>query len=321
MMGGMPEPAVTTSGVALPEGPTGVAWRRIRSADLPAVHALAAAIAGRDDPGSPASRPQLEQHVSAVDPELHTAVAAVDDRFVAYGIVFPTGAAVRLPGGVAPDARGAGIGRRMLAWQVEAARAVRADGSVPISARQPVGAEATERLLARFGFRPERAFLHLRRPASPVARSPLPAGLRAVPFDPSYDEPLRVAKNRAFEDHWRSRPEGSEAWTRHQLGPWLRRDLSRLALAEDGTIVGFVVGWDEGTADELYVALVGTDPAWRGRGIARALLTEVLAAASATGRPVAVLDVDGESPTSADRLYASIGFERVSMAIIHGLLP
>jgi mycothiol synthase len=319
MMGGMSERAAMPTGVALPEGPTGVIWRRITSADLPAVHALAAAIGQQDDPRNPPGRPELEQYLSAVDPDLLTALAVVDDRLVAYGIVFPAGSAVRLPGGVLPEARGTGIGRRLLAWQIEAARSVRAAESVPISARQPVTADATAALLARFGFRPERAFLHLRRPASPVARSPLPAGLRMVPFDATYDEPLRRAKNRAFEDHWRSRPESPEAWARHQLGPWLRRDLSRLALAEDGVIAGFVVGWDEGPADELYVALVGTDPAWRGRGIARALLTHVLAASAAAGRPVAILDVDGESPTSADRLYASIGFERVSTALIHGL--
>lgn len=319
MMGDMSERAARPAGVALPEGPTGVTWRRITSADLPALHELVAAIGQRDDPGNPPGRPELEQHLSAVDPDLHSAVADVDGRLVAYGIVFPAGSAIRLPGGVAPEARGTGIGRRLLAWQIASARAVRADDSVPISARQPVTADATARLLARFGFRSERAFLHLRRPASPVARRPLPAGLRAVPFDEAYDEPLRRAKNRAFEDHWRSRPESPGAWAGHQLGPWLLRDLSRLALADDGTIAGFVVGWDEGNADEVYVALVGTDPAWRGRGIARALLTDVLAASAAAGRPVAVLDVDGESPTSADRLYASIGFERVSTALIHGL--
>lgn len=321
MMGDMSRRAVAPIGLALPEGPARVSWRRITSGDLPALQALAAAIAQQDDPGNPPGRPELEQQLSAVDLDVATAVAVADGRLVAYGIVFAGAAAVRLPGGVLPEARGTGIGRRLLARQIEAARAIRADGAIPISARQPVGAEATARLLARFGFRPVRTFLHLRRPASPIAPRPLPPGLRAVPFDAEYDEPLRHAKNRAFEDHWRSRPDSPEVWTRHQLGPWLRRDLSRLALTEDGTIAGFAVGWDEGNVEELYIALVGTDPAWRGRGVARALLTDVLTAAAAAGRPGAALDVDGESPSSADRLYASIGFERASSALVHGLAP
>ena len=143
MMGGMSQRAAMPTGVALPEGPAGVIWRRITSADLPAVHALAAGIGQQDDPRNPPGRPELEQHLSAVDPDLHTALAVVDDRLVAYGIVFAAGSAVRLPGGVLPEARGTGIGRRLLAWQIEAARAVREADSVPISARQPVTADAT----------------------------------------------------------------------------------------------------------------------------------------------------------------------------------
>ena len=85
-------------------------------------------------------------------------------------------------------------------------------------------------------------------------------------------------------------------------------------------VAGFVVSWEpEEVADETYVSLVGTDPERRGEGIARALLTEVVAASADAGRPVVTLEVDADSPTGADRLYASIGFERALEAVIHGL--
>ncbi|WP_297344020.1 GNAT family N-acetyltransferase [Amnibacterium sp.] len=319
----MPAPEPMPEGAPLPTGPTGVAWRRIGRGDVDSVQEIASAIARVEEPGRPGGRVDLDQQLADVHPA-RTVLAERGGVPTAYGLVFVpgSGSAVRLPGGVRPDARGAGIGRRLLDWQIAAARAVRAEPTVPISARQPVAAEATARLLARAGFLAERTFLTLRRPGSPVRPSPLPAGLRAVRFGSEYDEPLRLAKNRAFHGHWGSRPEGADAWARHQLGPWLQRDLSRLALTDDGDIAGFVVGWDEGAAaDELYIALVGTDPDWRGRGVARALLADVLGASTAAGRPVAVLHVDGESPTSADRLYASVGFGRVSAALVHRLAP
>jgi mycothiol synthase len=308
----------------LPDGPDGIIWRRIRPDDLDSVHAIARGIAAVDEPGHPPGRAEIEQQLTAVDPTVLTALALEAGRPVAFGIVFvtPFAAAVRLPGGALPEARGAGIGRRLLAWQVAQAHAVRPSKDTPISARQPIAATRTAALLAHAGFRPERTFLSLRRAPGPVTPAPLPDGLRSVPLAPRFDEPLRLAKNRAFADHWRSPPETPTGWAQHQLGPWLGRDLSRLALTDDDRIAGFVVSWIEDAApEETYVALVGTDPEWRGQGVARALLTEVLEASAAAGRPGATLDVDGESATGADRLYASIGFERVSETLIHGLLP
>lgn len=308
--------------VSLPDGPDGIEWRRIGPDDLEGVHGLAGRIAEADGPGGPTGRTDLEQQLSAVDPARFTALALRGGRPVAYGIVFGPefAAAVRLPGGVLPEARGGGIGRRLLAWQIAQARAARTSPGTPISARQPSGATRTAALFARAGFRPDRTFLTLRRPATPVGVAPLPAGLRSVPLEPRFDEPLRLAKNTAFADHWRSRPETEDGWAHHQLGPWLRRDLCRLAIDPDGRIAGFVVAWEQdGAPDTTYVALVGTDPDRRGQGIARALLTEAVAASAAAGRPIVTLDVDGASPTGADRLYASIGFERIAEAIVHGL--
>lgn len=306
----------------LPVGPGGLTWRRIAAGDLDAVHGLARSVAEADEPGNVPSRAEVAEQLAAVDLGRLSAVGIRDGRAVAFGLVLAVGFAdaVRLPGGVDPAARGTGIGRALLAWQVRTARAVRPAPTTPVSARQPSGADRTAALLARQGFRPVRTFLHLRRPSAPLPVATLPAELRSIPFDARFDEPLRLVKNAAFADHWRSVPETPEGWARHQLGPALRRDLSRLAVATDGRIAGFVLAHvaDE-QPGEVYVALVGTDPAWRGRGVARALITEVVGAAAERGRPVAALDVDASSPTAADRLYASIGFERASEAIIHGL--
>ena len=304
--------------VPLPDGPAGVTWRRIDAGSMDAVHAIGRRIAEDETPGFPVDRSELDRSLRAAGPR--TAFAVQDGEPVAYGFVVPGAAAVRLPGGVLPRAHGLGIGRRLLTWQVAQAQAAGAGPGLPMSIRQPSSAVRTAALLAHAGFRPERTFLHLRRSPGPTRPSPLPSDLRSVPFEARFDEPLRVAKNLAFADHWRSSPEDPEDWTRHQLGPWLRRDLSRLALTADDRVAGFVVAWEPGEVeDETYVSLVGTDPDRRGRGIARALLTEVVGASAEAGRPVVTLEVDADSPSGADRLYASIGFERALEAVIHGL--
>ncbi|HEY8318700.1 MAG TPA: GNAT family N-acetyltransferase [Amnibacterium sp.] len=306
--------------VALPDGPAGVTWRRIDAGSVDAVHAIARRIAEDETPGFPVGRSELDRSVQAAGSPGRTALAMRDGEPVAFGFVVPGAAAVRLPGGVLPAVHGLGIGRRLLAWQVAQARAVGAGPALPMGVRQPSVAVRTAALLAHAGFRPERTFLHLRRSPGAIRPAPLPADLRSAPFETRFDEPLRVAKNLAFADHWRSSPEDPEAWAQHHLGSWLRRDLSRLALTADERVAGFVVTWEpEDVTDESYVALVGTDPERRGEGIARALLTEVVAASAAAGRPVVTLEVDADSPTGADRLYASVGFERALEAVIHGL--
>lgn len=315
----MQHTAGQASPASLPVGPRGITWRRIDANSIDAAHAVARRISEVEEPGYPVERREIHRQLEAAAPAL-TALAVRGGQPLAYGFVVPGPAAIRLPGGVLPEGRGRGVGRALLAWQIAQARAVGAGADLPISVRQPSAATRTAALLARTGFEPERTFLHLRRAAAPIEVPPLPTGLRSVPFEPRFDDALRVAKNRAFADHWRSRPESPDAWAQHQLGPWLRRDLSRLAVTADDGVVGFVVAWEkEETPDEVYAALVGTDPERRGQGIARALLSAAIAASASAGRTVVTLDVDARSATGADRLYASLGFARALEAIVHGL--
>jgi mycothiol synthase len=62
----------------------------------------------------------------------------------------------------------------------------------------------------------------------------------------------------------------------------------------------------------LYVKVVGTRPAWRGRGLASALLVDVLAAGGAAGKVSARLNVDASNPTGAVAIYQRAGFDVVS---------
>ena len=93
-----------------------------------------------------------------------------------------------------------------------------------------------------------------------------------------------------------------------------RADLCRVALVGD-EVVGFVIteinedDWERGGSRSGYIGLVGTVRDWRGRGLASALLTEVMQAYRDAGLESAVLDVDTENPTGALGVYTRLGFE------------
>ena len=63
--------------------------------------------------------------------------------------------------------------------------------------------------------------------------------------------------------------------------------------------VGVAQGW---------VDIIGVRPRWRGRGVARWLLTETLIRYRALGQARTVLGVDLDNPTGALGLYESVGF-------------
>lgn len=58
-----------------------------------------------------------------------------------------------------------------------------------------------------------------------------------------------------------------------------------------------------------YVEAVFTRPAWRRRGLARALVAESLVRLRDRGMTSALLGVDGANPNQAMTLYEDIGFE------------
>ena len=155
--------------------------------------------------------------------------------------------------------------------------------------------------------------------ASPVTASPMPDGLTLYPVGPSYDaarwdEPLRAAHNAAFADHWGSATIGAQAWSHGRTGTRnFRPECSAAACDPSGDVMGYVISY-EFVADtartgvrELYVAMVGTLAAWRGRGVASALLAYALAAAAA-GYARSSLTVDTQNPTGALGVYERAGY-------------
>lgn len=80
---------------------------------------------------------------------------------------------------------------------------------------------------------------------------------------------------------------------------------------------GLVMAEDETQAGEFYMDSLGVLPEFRGLGIGKALLLAMREKAFAEGHERVGLLVDFENP-KAERLYLSIGFERVDTKVFLG---
>jgi mycothiol synthase len=310
----------------LPGRPEGILWRPLSIDDAELITELCERISRRDHPTWSESVDEIREELghSWVDPA-RDGLVALDEAgsAVAWGFVVtapdPDGfVRVTLHGGVDPVHRGRGIGRLLLDWQHDRARAMLAERSdrLPawVMAYSADAAPEHGALLQRSGFEVARYFTTLECDLAGDAATPaLPTGVVSVPFSPELSEAVRQAKNAAFADHWGSQPMHREQWESVQSLPSFRPELCRVALV-DGEVVGFVIteinedDWERQGARSAYIGLVGTVREWRGKGLASALLGEVLDAYRATELELAVLDVDTENPTGALGVYTRLGF-------------
>lgn len=264
---------------------------------------------------------ELEE--TGVAPETDTWAVWADDDLVAYGqlrvgLTLDVEGRVRahLSGGVHPRWRRRGIGTALMDRMETRARALASERhpGVPAYFRAPGGAEGSDvrRLLADRGYAVARYFNDLSRPLPGPALPELPlAGATLVDQLDEYEEATRVAHNVAFADHWGSAQIPAEEWHHHWMSRSSRPALSTLALGSDRSVLAYVLA-GQYVPGTVYVAIVGTVPQARGRGLAAACLARTLALAAATGDfERAELAVDSASPTGATRLYERLGFETV----------
>jgi ribosomal protein S18 acetylase RimI-like enzyme len=238
-------------------------------------------------------------------------------------------------GGVRPSHRGREIGRELLDRQVRRASEVAAtlDPLLPVRINLDVAEHQRDlRSLAdRAGFAPARRFLEVARPTADLLEArEAPAGLELVGWRQPIDEDVRHAHRDAFVDHWGSEPRSEEEWRQWHTGHRsFRSDLSVAAVdpasaevAAFALCAAYPQDWVD-TPVEAWVTSVGTRRAWRGKGLARWVLTEALRriASSDTGFERAILGVDADNPTGALGLYRSLGFVDVRATTVLARAP
>ncbi|GAB4085930.1 GNAT family N-acetyltransferase [Myceligenerans cantabricum] len=261
-----------------------------------------------------------------------------------------TEARVHLSGGVHPQRRGEGIGRELMAWQLARGRqklaaCPLADVRVPASFRvfwEDDAPASTYHFYERAGFVVMRYYSSLRRDLSAPVPSPAapPSGstLRLLPWTAELDEATRLARNDAFRDHWGSQPTTREQWTGQRTmfeprwthvvvddepdvpallaSPDTDEDTAAALRAGEALVVAYQIAARYPEDFEVrgftfgYSANIGVRRAYRGRGLAPAVVTAAMRAMADDGMEYAALDVDTANPTGAVGLYAALGYEK-----------
>jgi mycothiol synthase len=321
--------------------PAGLTARPMTPGDMAAAAALLAAAEVVDDTGEHESAEDLAGWWvnDLVDLDRDSLLVHTPDGEVAAvaAVVAPPtfrdAMTVYLEGCVHPDRRGRGIGRAVLAWQLARGAQLHAERHPEAPARLSVAvstAMATaEALVRRAGLTPQRWFAQMSRPLTDLPAAPSLPGVRLVPFTFDRDDEVRRAHNAAFTEHYGSSERDAASWQVMFTGQrGFRPDLSVLAL-EDDAVIGYVLAYvseaaTEATGErETYLGQIGVLPHARGRGIAKATITEALRLAARHDCSVAALQVDSENGTGAVGLYEGLGFatQRTQVSWVRELRP
>lgn len=337
----------------LPPDDLGLRWRAITLDDIDLWHALEGELETHDDLTERYDRDDLVEELtggSHKDPARDSLIG-VDSGGVAraFGqIEALPGTSLRrvyLWGGVHPEWRTRGVGRALLAWQLARANEVLGEQRGPggesvsdvpwrivVNHREPLADRNA--LCEAAGLVAIRWFHDMLRPLGDEAE-PVPAvtaenGFQVVPWTEDLDDAARLAHNESFAGHWGSQPRDEEMWRLRTTGhrsfrrDWSRVVLDRVARGGGGRpeIAGYVAchaypqDWAGQGYTQGWIDLLGVRPAWRGRGLAPALLASAMNAFAESDMQTAGLDVDTGNASGALDLYSRMGFhvEETSVA-------
>jgi mycothiol synthase len=317
--------------VEVPEAPaiSGLAFRRMRLPDdLEAIASLfnatnqADAIEDRSDAEGLA---QWYAHASTWDPLEDVLLAEVDGALVAYGKVHwvedtDGGRNYATWGSVHPAWRRRGLGRAIHTANKRRLRQIAAGHELPAGTERRFDSWCAETqlgaiaLLEEEGFTIARYFFEMLRPnLDEIVEFPLPEGLEVRPVRPEDHRAIWAADLEAFADHWGGIDTSEETFQRFFSGPEFEPELWRVAWDGDqvaGQVNNVVMReFNEQTGGRRgLLAGVSVRRPWRGRGLARALVSQSLVAFRERGMTDAVLGVDADNPTGALGVYTDNGF-------------
>lgn len=210
--------------------------------------------------------------------------------------------------------------RGILDWGIARWREARAQGGPPMMFVDVRDDDTRwQAVLAERGFtRHEWYQLHLSQERdTPLPPAAPPPGVTIRPLAGDLEVAGYVALHRAAF----GTENMTERWRHQVLGmSEYRPELDLVAVAPDGRLAGFCVGW-LGAVDgriEGQVEPMGVHPDFQGHGLGHALLTGCLRRLQAAGAGRLHIEVDGTND-AARTLYAAVGFRTAATYLKYGL--
>jgi ribosomal protein S18 acetylase RimI-like enzyme len=226
-----------------------------------------------------------------------------DGRMVASASYGVHGDAANTRGAVAD--KGRGLGTEI----VERGEAfARAEGAKKILAAAPEPDDAARELFEQHGYREVRRFYEMA--IELTGEPPAPALPEGLVVDELRDDEYRAffdALNEAFAEHWEWHPEPFEDWLGRRQGQHRDEQGPVWFVVRDGDELAAVTRNDASVAGGGYVGAIGVRPAWRGKGLGKALLYRTFAEFWRRGTTRVTLDVDTQNETGAVALYERVG--------------
>jgi mycothiol synthase len=139
----------------------------------------------------------------------------------------------------------------------------------------------------------------------PIDAPPLPHGFTRRPFTPDQVEALYAAKTEIFRDHWGQGDMSLSEWQADIAQPGFDPTLWWVVLCGDD-IAGMLLSQAHGP-EAAWVGILGVKRAYRGRGLAHALLRQCFAEYQRRGWKRVSLGVDSDSLTNAVAVYQRAG--------------
>lgn len=235
-----------------------------------------------------------------------------------------------------PDEVSSGLAATALQW-VDLAGAVLAAARVSPDVQLDIDIAALDQSAARWlltaGYAKVRTWLQMERPvgledvgldAAELQRAALtvrPVALHTNGLPVAADvHAVHQILEESFADHFNSYRESFQEFVlRNQPDPdagWEGWWLAKVQIEDRTYLAGAVVASPiTATADRMagtYIDYIGVHRLARGRGVAKALLNTIIVDAARRGRDRVSLEVDADSPTGADGLYLSMGWQTIA---------
>jgi len=134
----------------------------------------------------------------------------------------------------------------------------------------------------------------------------LAEGFRIELFSKERARAFHGALEEAFAEHWEFQPTSFEKWWERQTAK-PDHDPSLWFLVRTDQDVVAATRNDPERSGGGWIGAIGVRPAWRGRGLAKALLLQSFGEFHRRGQRRVGLGVDAENVTGATKLYESVG--------------